>query len=191
MTDETNQIARRTEAREIVVCDPFAPDTFHADPQAVIASMQSRKTLRAAQYDALGDLAAAPLDAVKALAKAVADDDKTLLDYEKRLNAALLDLSGFKAVIVQMKGAKANIDQLSVRGKFREIIGACKARIEAEEPPEPMNTFIVRMTCTGKALGKIRKAAEKLGVDDFCWRKAQSDKAVRQIAAWFEENAEG
>ena len=191
MTDETKQIARRTESREIVVCDPFAPDTFHADLQAVIASMQSRKTLRAAQYDALGDLSAAPMDAVKALAKAVADDDKTLLDYEKRLNAALLDLSGFKAVIVQMKGAKARIDPLSVRGKFAEIAKACKARVDAEKPPMPTHTYVIRLTVTDDGLNAVLKAAEKAGADGVCYAAAQSDKAVRQIAAWFEENAEG
>lgn len=189
MTDEKNQIARRTEAREIVVCDPFAPDTFHAEPQAVISSMQSRKTLRAAQYDALGDLAAAPLDAVKALAKAVADDDKTLLDYEKRLNAALLDLSGFKAVIVQMKGSKARIDPLSVRGKFAEISKACKARVDDEKPPMPTHTYVIRLTVTDEDLNAVIKAAEKAGADGVCYAAAQSDKAVRQIAAWFEENA--
>ena len=189
MTEETNQIARRTEAREIVVCDPFAPDTFHADPQAVVASMMARKKARAEQCASLGDIAAAPLDAVKALAKAVADDDKTLLDYEKRLNAALLDLSGFKAVIVQMKGAKSRIDPLSVRGKFAEIAKACKARMDAEKPPMPTHTYVVRMTVTDDGLNAVLKAAEKAGADSVCYAAAQSDKAVRQIAAWFEENA--
>ena len=189
MTDETNQIARRNEAREVVVCDPFAPDTFHADAQGVIASMMARKKERAEQFAALGDIAEAPLDAVKAMAKAAGDDDKTLLDYERKLKDALLDISGFKAVVVQMKGAKARIDPLSVRGRLAEIAKACKARIDAEKPPMPVHTYVVRLTCTDDALAAVCKAAEKAGAYGVCVAAAQSDRAVKQIAAWFEENA--
>lgn len=189
MTDDNNQIAKRNEAREIVVCDPFAADTYHADPQAVIASMLARKKARAEQFAALGDIAAAPIDAVKEMAKAVGDDDKTLLDYERKLKDALLDISGFKAVVVQMKGAKARIDPLSVRGRFAEIAKACKARLDADKPPMPVHTYVMRLTVTDEGLNAVLKAAEKAGADGVCYAAAQSDKAVRQIAAWFEENA--
>jgi hypothetical protein len=188
MTEE-NQIAKMTTERQVVVSDPFTADIYHGDAQGVIASITARKKARAEQFAALGDIAAAPLDAVKKLAKAVGDDDKTLVDYESKLKDALLYISGFKAVVVQMKGAKARIDPLSVRGKFAEIAKALKARIDAEKPPLPVHTYVVRLTVTDEGLNAVLKAAEKAGAQGVCYAAAQSDKAVKQIAAWFEQNA--
>lgn len=189
MSENETPVAVRKDGGSIAVRDPFATEVYHATPDAVITSMFERKRTRAAEFEALGDIAAAPLDAVKGVLKATEADDDALLDYEKQLREALLALSGFKSVVVQMKGAKARIDPLSVRGKFAEIIKACRERIDAEKPAEPIHTYVIRLTCTDKALMSVVKAAAKYGAADVATATAQSDKAVRQIAAWFEANA--
>ena len=172
----------------VVVRDPFAPERYHADPMELIRSMNARKRERKAQFDALGDVATAPLGEVRTICEAVEGDDDALLDFEKRLKDALLDLSGFKAVVVQMRGTKARIDPLSVRGKFAEIVKACKERIDAEKPPEPTHTYCIRLTCTDKALAAVMKAAQRAGAADLYAAAAHTDKAVRQIEKWFDEN---
>jgi len=176
------------DGKAVVVRDPFAPETYHADPMEIIRSMNARKRERKAQFDALGDIADAPLEAVKTLCNATEEDDDALLDFEKRLKNALLTLSGFEAVVVQMRGTKARIDPLSVRGKFAEIIKACKERIDAERPPEPTHTYCIRLTCTDKALAAVMKAAQRAGAADLYAAAAHTDKAVRTIEKWFEEN---
>lgn len=176
------------DGKAVVVRDPFAPERYHADPMELIRSMNARKRERKAQFDALGDVATAPLDEVRAICEAVEGDDDALLDFEKRLKDALLDLSGWKAVVVQMRGTKVRIDPLSVRGKFAEIVKACKERIDAEKPPEPTHTYCIRLTCTDKALGAVMKAAQRAGAADLHAAAAHTDKAVRQIEKWFGEN---
>jgi hypothetical protein len=193
MTETTNNapdaVAKYSDdGRAVVVRDPFAPERYHADPMAIIKSMNARKKERKAQFDALGDIADAPLEAVKTLHNATEEDDDALLDFEKRLKDALLDLSGFKAVVVQMRGTKSRIDPASVRGKFAEIVKACKERIDAEKPPEPTHNYVVRMTCTDKALAAVMKAAQRAGCSDLYTAAAQGDKATRAIDKWFEEN---
>ena len=187
--NNTNPVAVRKDGGSIAVRDPFAAEVYHTSADSVIASIFERKRTRAAEFEALGDVAAAPLDAVKGVLKATEDDDDALLDYEKQLREALLAISGFKSVVVQMKGAKARIDPLSVRGKFAEIIKACRERIDAEKPAEPVHSYVVRMTCTDKALAAVMKAAQKAGVSDLYAASAQSDKAVKDINKWFEANA--
>ena len=173
----------------VVVADPFTPGVYHADPDAIIKSMFDRRDKRRAEFDALGELADAPLEAVKTALKAIGEDDDALLDFEKSLKDALLDLSGFKAVVVQMKGAKARIDPASVRGKFAEMEKALKARVDAEKPAEPVHTYCIKLTCTDKALAAVMKAAQKAGCADLYAASAQSDKAVKDINKWFEANA--
>ena len=185
----TNAVAVREDNGAIAVRDPFAPEIYHTTPDAIIASMFDRKRKRTAEFEALGDVADAPLDTVKGVLKATEADDDALLDYEKQLREALLALSGFKAVVVQMKGAKTRIDPLSVRGKFAEIINALKARVDAEKPKELTHTYVIRLTCTDKALMSVVKAAQKAGAEDVVSATAQSDKAVKAIQKWFEENA--
>ena len=189
MSENTSPVAVRKDGGTIAVRDPFAAEVYHTSADAVIASMFERKRTRAAEFEALGDVAAAPLDAVKGVLKATEGDDDALLDYEKQLREALLAISGFKSVVVQMKGAKTRIDPLSVRGKFAEIIKACRERIDAEKPAKPVHTYVIRLTCTDKVLMSVVKAAQKAGAVDVVSATAQSDKAVKQIAAWFEANA--
>jgi hypothetical protein len=173
----------------IVVADPFTPGTYHSDPDAIIKSMFARRDERRKDFDALGDVATADIGDVKLVYKSLEEDDDALLDFEKKLNAALLDLSGFKAVVVQMKGAKARIDPMSVRGKFAEMAKALKARVDAEKPAEPVHTYCIKLTCTDKTLAAVMKAAQKAGASDLFAAAAQSDKAVKDINKWFEANA--
>ena len=188
-SNASNAVAKfGDDGKAIIVRDPFAPETYHTDALSLVRSMHERQAMRREMFAALGDLADARLDEVKAVRDATEDDDDALLEFEKNLKDALLALSGFKPVVVQMRGTKARIDPDSVRGKFAEIIKACKARIDAEKPPKPKHTYCVRMTCDDDALAAVLKAAKKYGAEDVCYAAAQSDKAVRRIAAWFEEN---
>ena len=174
---------------EIVVADPFAPGKFHADPADIIKAMHERQRERRADFDALGDVATAPLDSIKGVLTATEADDDALLAYEKAVREALLDLSGFKTIIVQMKGAKTRIDPRSVRGVFADIIKACRKRIDAEKPPKPKHTYCVRLTCDDDTLAAVLKCAAKYGAEDICYATAQSDTAVENINNWFKENA--
>lgn len=187
-TDNENMIAKRTDAGGVAIRDPFAPDVFHDNADAVVKSMFARRDARRADFIALGEIASAPLDAVKAVMKATEADDDALLEYEKALKDALLELAGMKSVIVQMKGARTRLDPLSVRGKFAEIIKACKARIDAAKPPKPKHTYALKLTCDDDALAAVLKAAAKYGAEDVCYAAAQSDKAARALYKWFEEN---
>lgn len=87
---------------------------------------------------------------------------------------------------------KAKPDPLCAYAVLDREYKALKAKVDeikaANEPPAPTHTYIIRMTATDGALGKVLKEAEKQGAADVCYAAAQSDKAVKQIAKWFEEN---
>lgn len=179
-----NEIAKINAEKRIAIADPFSPETYHETPDGIISSMIARKMLHVAAFDRLGNIDEAPLDAVKACRRAIEADDDLLKDYEKTMLDALLDLSGFKAVRVQMKGAKAKTDPLSVRGKFAEMLKALKAREDAEKTPEPTHSYIVQMDVTDTdfkkvlaLLGKSGAAYRYIGVDN------KDGKADRFFAA--------
>lgn len=83
-------------------------------------------------------------------------------------------------------------DPLSAYAVISSALKELKAKVAelkaAKEPPKPKHTYILKLTCEDKALTAVLKAAEKAGAADVCWASAQSDKAVKQIAAWFENN---
>ena len=146
-----------------VVRDPFAPDVWHraSNVDALIASARGRLNDRRAQFEALGDLAAAPLEAVRDMRKAVEADDKALRDFDGGLRDALLDLSGFKAFAVQSKGTGARIDPLSVRGGFAEMVKALKAVEDAARPPAPTHTYFYAVTATDAEHAALQRAIKK------------------------------
>lgn len=158
-----NEVAKITPEKQIAVADPFSPDVYNTSPDAIIGSMMTRKDSHIAAFDALGNLDEAPIEAVKECRHAIEDDDALLKDYEKTMLDALLDLSGFKAVQVQMKGTKARIDPLSVRGKFAELIKALKAREDAEKPQEPTHSYVVQMDVTDSDFKKVIALLAKSG----------------------------
>lgn len=146
-----------------VVRDPFAPDVWHraANVGALIDSARGRLADRREQFEALGDLAAAPLEAVRDMRKAVEADDKVLRDFDGDLRDALLDLSGFKAFTVQVKGTGARIDPLSVRGGFAEMVKALKAVEDAAKPPAPSHTYFYAVTATDAEHAALQRAIKK------------------------------
>lgn len=72
---------------------------------------------------------------------------------------------------------------------FKALKGKVDELKAAALPPEPVHSYVVRMTCTDKALAAVMKAAQKAGVSDLYAASAQSDKAVKDINKWFEANA--
>lgn len=184
-----NETIIKTIDTEIAVRDPFS-DTMVAarDVSALIKSCNNRLAERAAQFDALGDLETAPLEAVKELKRAIADDDKTIRDYERDLKDALLDASGFTPFVVQARGAGARIDALSVRGKFAAMLKELEARIDAEKIVAPPTSWVLDVYANEEQLTALAKAAKKLGIPTFRWAKPQTDKAKSVIIKFFKEN---
>lgn len=168
---------------EIVVQDPFSPEVYHraADVDAMIASARERLRERRAAFDALGELADAPLDAVRELRKAVEADDAALRKFDGDMRDALLDISGFKAFAVQTKGRGIRIDPLSVRGGFAEIVHALKEREDEEKPDEPKHTYFYAVTATDAEHVALQRAVKKVDAGfavvspqkDAEWRTAQ------------------
>jgi hypothetical protein len=72
---------------------------------------------------------------------------------------------------------------------FKALKGKVDELKAAALPPEPVHSYVVRMTCTDKALAAVMKAAQKAGASDLYAASAQSDKAVKDINKWFEANA--
>ncbi len=180
--------AKRGEDGGIVVADPFREGEYHADAQSLIKSVHGKQYELRAAFEALGELDAAPTEAVKEMATALTDADKRLLAYTGDIADALLDMSGFRAVVTQIKGAKARIDPMSVRGRIAEMLKACKARLDAEKPPKPRHMYVLVMECDDDGLMATMKTAKKNGADGVTYAVPQSDKAVKQITAWLEDN---
>lgn len=184
-----NEIAKLT-AGEIVVADPFAPDTYHPakDVDALIASARTEAERLSLAYKSLGNIDEAPIVAVKDCRKAIQEADDKLKDFDCGVKSALLALSGFDAYIVQTKGTGSRIDPLSVRGKLAEMIKALKAREDAEKPADPVHSYVIKLTCTDSVLSSTIKAAQKAGAIDVYATSPQTDKAAKTINAWFDEN---
>ena len=184
--EETGNEVAKVAGGEVVVQDPFSPEVYHraADVDAMIASARSRLRERRAAFDALGELADAPLDAVRELRKAVEADDAALRKFDADMKEALLDISGFKAFAVQTRGAGRKIDPLSVRGRFAEIVKALKEREDEEKPDEPKHTYFYAVTATDAEHAAIRKAIGKAD-PDFSWVAPQNDEQDRLAVRLF------
>lgn len=184
-----NEVAKLT-AGEIVVADPFAPDTYHSakDVGALIASARTEAERLSLAYKSLGNIDEAPLGAVKDCRKAIQDADDKLKDFDGSVKSALLALSGFDAYIVQTKGTGSRIDPLSVRGKLAEMLKSLKAREDAEKPADPVHSYVIKLTCTDSALVSVIKAAQKAGAVDVYAAAPQTDKAAKTLNVWFEDN---
>jgi len=179
-----NEVVKITPDKQIAVADPFSPEIYHTTPDTIISSMMTRKDAHISAFDALGNLDEAPLEAVKECRRAIEDDDALLKDYEKTMLDALLNLSGFKAVQVQMKGTKARIDPLSVRGKFAELVNALKAREDAEKVAEPTHSYVVQMDVTDADFKKVIVLLAKAGA---AYRYVSADNIDKDADAAFKK----
>jgi hypothetical protein len=132
-------------------------------------------------------------DALETLKDAVED----LREKGKALVAEVCAQTDMQRVLSQIDSRlwsfKAKADPLCAYSVLSNAYKELKAKVDefkaANTPPEPTHTYVIKLTATDKALGNIAKAAKKEGAADLCWASAQSDKAVKQIAKWFEENA--
>ena len=173
----------RMDGGAVVVRDPFDGERwYHAvNVAAFIGSARARLQERREQFAAINANADAPLDAVKKLRRDIEADDKALKDFDAKFKDALLDLSGFKAFAVQVRGTSAKIDPGTVRGKFAEMVAALKKREDAAKPPMPKHTYFYAVTATDAehtALQRaMRKADERFGVcipqNDTQWKAAE------------------
>ena len=187
MEDNTNMEVARMDGGAVVVRDPFDAKVAHSFGTIAEARdyltrcSRERRAERREQFDALGEIAAAPLGDVKNLRWAIETDAKNLLAAEKGVTDAVLDATGMKAVIVQWRGTGAKIDPMSDRGAFAEMVAALKKREDAAKPSAPRHTYIYAVTATDAehtALQRaMRKADEKFGVcipqNDSEWKAAE------------------
>ena len=163
MEDNTNMEVARMDGGAVVVRDPFDGERWYhaANVAAFIGSARARLQERREQFAAIGDVADAPLDAVKKLRRDIEADDKTLRDFETKFKDALIDLSGFRAFVVQVRGAGARIDEAAVRGAFAQMVAALKGREDAAKPPMPKHTYFYAVTATDPEHTALRRAMHK------------------------------
>ena len=170
MEQDTNMEVARMDGGAVVVRDPFDGERWYhaANVAAFIGSARARLQERREQFAALGDVSTAPFDAVKKLRRDIEADDKALRDFETKFKDALIDLSGFRAFVVQVRGAGARIDEAAVRGGLAQMVAALKGREDAAKAAMPKHTYFYAVTATDPehtALQRaIRKADERYGV---------------------------
>lgn len=192
MEDNTKMEVARMDGGAVVVRDPFDNEKWYhaANVAAFIGSARVRLQERREQFAALGDVSTAPFDAVKKLRRDIEADDKALRDFETKFKDALIDLSGFRAFVVQVRGAGARIDEGAVRGRLAEMIAALKGREDAAKAALPRHTYFYAVTATDAdhaALQRaMRKADERFGV--FI---PQTDAEWNAIDRMFRSAAEG
>lgn len=76
--------------------------------------------------------------------------------------------------------------QLSTR--LKELKAKIAEMKEKNSTPLPKHTYVIKVTATDKAFVKALEAIEKEGCEDVAYAAAQSDKAVKQLIKWFDEN---
>ena len=166
----TNMEVARMDGGAVVVRDPFDGERWYhaANVAAFIGSARARLQERREQFAAINANADAPLDAVKKLRREIEADDKALRDFETKFKDALIDLSGFRAFVVQVRGAGARIDEAAVRGGLAQMVAALKGREDAAKAAMPKHTYFYAVTATDPehtALQRaMRKADERYGV---------------------------
>ena len=170
MEQDTNMEVARMDGGAVVVRDPFDGERWYhaANVAAFIGSARARLQERREQFAAINAMADAPLDAVKKLRREIEADDKALRDFETKFKDALIDLSGFRAFVVQVRGAGARIDEAAVRGGLAQMVAALKGREDAAKAAMPKHTYFYAVTATDPehtALQRaMRKADERYGV---------------------------
>ena len=170
MKHDTNMEVARMDGGAVVVRDPFDGERWYhaANVAAFIGSARARLQERREQFAAINAMADAPLDAVKKLRREIEADDKALRDFETKFKDALIDLSGFRAFVVQVRGAGARIDEAAVRGGLAQMVAALKGREDAAKAAMPKHTYFYAVTATDPehtALQRaMRKADERYGV---------------------------
>ena len=163
MEDKTNMEVARMDGGAVVVRDPFDGERWYhaANVAAFIGSARARLQERREQFAALGDVSTAPFDAVKKLRREIEADDKALKDFDAKFKDALLDLSGFKAFAVQVRGTGAKIDPMSVRGAFAQMAATLKEREDAAKAAMPKHTYFYAVTATDAEHAALQRAMRK------------------------------
>jgi hypothetical protein len=164
METNTSMEVARMDGGAVVVRDPFDGERWYhaANVAAFIGSARARLQERREQFAALGAMADAPLDAVKKLRRDIEADDKALKDFDAKFKDALLDLSGFKAFAVQVRGTGKTIDPLSVRGAFAQMAATLKEREDAAKPALPRHTYFYAVTATDAEHASLQRAMRKV-----------------------------
>ena len=127
----------------------------------------------------------------------LADIVEDLRDKGKKLVAEVCAATEAQRVITAIDARlwsySTKADPACAYAKLDAAFKALKGKVDelkaAALPPEPVHSYVVRMTCTDKALAAVMKAAQKAGASDLYAASAQSDKAVKDINKWFEANA--
>ena len=186
MEQDTNMEVARMDGGAVVVRDPFDGERWYhaANVAAFIGSARARLQERREQFAALGDVATAPFDAVKKLRREIEADDKALRDFETKFKDALIDLSGFRAFVVQVRGAGARIDEAAVRGGLAQMATTLKEREDAAKPALPRHTYFYAVTATDAEHASLQRAMRKAD-EHFGVVSPQSDKEWKAVEKVF------
>ncbi len=158
----------RMDGGSVVVRDPFDANkgvcvqSMDEAVAYVTREVRLRRAERREQFNALGNLDAAPLDAVKKLRWAIEADGKSLLAAENGVRESALKLTGLEAIITQLRGNGSKIDPMSDRGAFAEMVAALKAREDAAKPAAPKHTYIYAVLATDAEHMALQRAIRKV-----------------------------
>lgn len=131
--------------------------------------------------------------AVKELADAVED----IREQGKRLIERVCAETEAQRVLTQIDSRlwsfSTKADEGCTYAKLSAALKDIKAKIaefkEADTPAAPTHTYIFAVTTTDKGLEKVVKCLEKEAQGGYQYCTPQSDKALKAIQRFFEENA--
>lgn len=132
----------------------------------------------------------------KAAIEDLADAVEDLRETGKKLVKAVVAETEAQSVLTQIDSRLWNYstkaDPECAYAKLSAVLKEIKAKVaafkEAATPAAPARSFVVRIDATDKQFAKVADAATKAGCPFSAFATPQSDKAVKQIAKWFEEN---
>lgn len=109
--------------------------------------------------------------------------DDQLKALVKRIEAYAFGYAGVDALLTQVKATRKNLAEIHDENWEKYL-----ALRDADKPAEPVHTYCIRVSCTDSVLNKVVKSAVKAGAGEVIVASPQSDKAVKTIQKWFEEN---
>ena len=136
-------------------------------------------------------------DAVKGAVKELADAVEGVRELGKKLVLQVCAETEAQRVLTQIDSRlwsfTTKVDSGCTYAKLSAALKEVKGKIEefaaANAKPQPTHTYVIAVTCTDKVLEKVVKTLEKEAAGNYQYCAPQSDKAMKAIQKFFEENA--
>lgn len=176
-----------------------------ANPRGSAMQAQTAiELIRHREAELLGRIAAVEVtaenyksDEVESAVKELADAVEGIRNIGKTLVARVCEETEAQRIITQIDSRLWNystkLDSGCTYAKLSAALKEIKEKIaefkKANAKPQPTHTYVIAVTCTDSALAKIMKAIEKESAGSYQYCAPQSDKAMKAIQKFFEENA--